>query len=250
MTKILILGGTRDAVGLAKSLPDQEGLAVTYSLAGVTVAPVLPDCEVRRGGFGGVDGLRAFLEEERFDALLDATHPYAATMAESAARACEALKLPRLKYLRPAWEPEDGDDWTRVLSAAEAVPHLRDAKRIFLTIGVRGLEPFGELGDAWFLVRFINQPEAPLSLPAHEVLIDRGPFTHEGEMALLKEHRIDALVTKNSGGHLVGAKLTAARALGIPVLMIDRPRLPDGPSVSSEEDVLTWAAGLTPIDQT
>jgi len=245
MTKLLVLGGTRDAVALAKTLSKHERLHVIYSLAGVTVEPVLPDCEVRRGGFGGADGLLDYVQEVGIDAVLDATHPFAARMAMNAAEACNELDIPRLKYLRPAWEPEEEDNWVRVSSAAETVPYLSHTKRIFLTIGVRELEPFGSLENAWFLVRFINQPDGPLPLPAYEILIDRGPFDHDGEVALMKEHNIEALVTKNSGGHLVGAKLTAASELGLPVIMIDRPALPAGPTVSREDEVLAWVDSLS-----
>ena len=245
MKKILVLGGTRDAVSLAIELSAVEGVRVIYSLAGVTREPIVPTCEVRTGGFGGVQGLQRYLEDARIDAVLDATHPYAARMAMHAAQACGMAQISRLKYLRPAWEPGEADKWTQVASAEEALPHLAAARRIFLTIGVRELEPFAGLSNAWFLIRFINSPDRPLMLPRHEVLIDRGPFSLDGEMNLMSRYNIDALVTKNSGGQLVTAKLTAARRLGIPVLMINRPPAPAGPLVSLAAEVLTWGEGLT-----
>ena len=245
MIQILVLGGTRDAVRFATALSALEDVRVIYSLAGVTREPIVPACEVRTGGFGGVEGLQRYLEDARIDGVLDATHPFAARMAMHAAQACGAVQIPRLKYLRPAWEPEEGDAWTQIVSAEEALSHLAAARRIFLTIGVRELEPFAGLSNAWFLVRFINSPDGPLPLPRHEVLIDRGPFSLDGEMDLMSRYKIDALVTKNSGGQLVTAKLTAARRLGIPVLMIKRPRAPAGSVISLEAEVLTWGEGLT-----
>ena len=244
MIQILVLGGTRDAVRLATALSALEDVHVIYSLAGVTHEPILPTCEVRTGGFGGVEGLQRYLEDARIDGVLDATHPFAARMAMHAEKACGSAQIPRLKYLRPAWQPEEGDVWIQIASAEEALSHLGSARRIFLTIGVRELEPFAGLSNAWFLIRFINLPDDPLPLPRHEVLIDRGPFSLDGEMDLMSHYQIDALVTKNSGGQLVVAKLTAARRLGIPVFMIDRPPAPAGPVVSLEAEVLTWCAGL------
>ena len=229
MIQILVLGGTRDAVRLVTALSALEDVRVIYSLAGVTREPIVPTCEVRTGGFGGVEGLQRYLEDARINGVLDATHPFAARMAMHAAQACGAAQISRLKYLRPAWEPEEGDAWTQTVSAEETLPHLAAARRIFLTIGVRELEPFAGLSNAWFLVRFINSPDGTLPLPRHEVLIDRGPFSLDGEMDLMSRYKIDALVTKNSGGQLVTAKLTAARRLGIPVLMIKRPRAPAAP---------------------
>ncbi len=127
MKKILVLGGTRDAVSLATELSAVEGVRVIYSLAGVTREPIVPTCEVRTGGFGGVEGLQRYLEDARIDAVLDATHPYAARMAMHAAQACGMAQISRLKYLRPAWEPGEADKWTQVASAEEALPHLAPA---------------------------------------------------------------------------------------------------------------------------
>ena len=244
MIQILVLGGTRDAVRLATALSALEDVRVIYSLAGVTREPIVPTCEVRTGGFGGVEGLQRYLEDARIDAVLDATHPFAARMAMHAAQACGAAQIPRLKYLRPAWDPEEGDAWAQINSAEEAIPHLASARRIFLTIGVRQLEIFASLSDAWFLIRFINSPDRSLPLPRREVLIDRGPFSLDSEVDLMSRYGIDALVTKNSGGHMVAAKLAAARRLNIPVVMINRPPPPAGLVVALEAEVVTWGAGL------
>ena len=244
MTQILVLGGTQDAVSLATTLSAMEDVHVIYSLAGVTLQPNLPQCEVRTGGFGGAEGLQRYLVQACIDGVLDATHPFAVRMAAHAAQACGAVQISRIKYLRPAWEPEEQDAWIQVASVEGVIPHLATVQRIFLTIGLRELDPFFDLTNAWFLLRFINPPSAPLPLPRHKVLIDRGPFSLDGETELMTQYRIDALVTKNSGGNLVRAKLTAARLLGIPVFMINRPAAPTGRVVSFETDVIAWAAAL------
>ncbi len=193
------------------------------SLAGRTSAPLLPAGEVRIGGFGGVPGLAAYLRERRIDVLVDATHPFAAQISSNAAAAASVTGVPLLVLRRPGWVSQPGDHWHRVAdlgAAAALIPRL--GRRVFLTTGRQGISAFAGV-DAWFLARSVEPPTPPMP-PEIEVVLDRGPFTLEGERRLLAEHRIDMLVTKDSGGP--DAKLVAARERGIPVVMIDRPPIP------------------------
>jgi precorrin-6A/cobalt-precorrin-6A reductase len=241
VVRVLILGGTAEARALADLLPDVD---VVTSLAGRVQNPRLPTGEVRIGGFGGPGGLADWLTRERVDAVVDATHPFAERISASARTATTRLGLPLLLLHRPAWTAEPGDDWRRVPSveaAAATLPRLGD--RVLLTTGRQSLAAFA--GNAeWFLIRTVDPPAPPL--PArHEVLLDRGPYTVDGELALLRAHRIDVLVTKDSGGALTAAKLAAARHLNLPVLMVDRPAPPDGvDTVTTAGAAAAWLRAL------
>ncbi|MDX2544222.1 cobalt-precorrin-6A reductase [Streptomyces sp. WI04-05B] len=228
---VLILGGTAEARRLAELLAAEEGgVRVTYSLAGRVSAPRLPPGEVRVGGFGGAEGLAEWLRAHRVDVLIDATHPFAATIGFHAARAAAAVHVPLLALRRPGWVPVEGDDWHGAGSLAEAAALLPAlGRRVFLTTGRLGLAAFAgaALDELWFLVRAVDAPGAPH--PARmEVLLDRGPFTLEGERELLRRHRVDVLVTKDSGGPATAPKLTAAREAGLPVVVVRRPAVPEG----------------------
>ncbi len=197
------------------------------SLAGRVREPVLPVGEVRLGGFGGIDGLREWLRDNGIEAVVDATHPFAGGITANAAAAAGAVGLPVLHVRRPGWTERPGDRWMRVPDlalAAEAAAAL--GKRVFLSIGRQGVAAFAH-SDAWFLIRAIDPPDGAVPVN-HELLLARGPFGVDEEIALLTGRDIDVVVTKDSGGTLTEAKLTAARALGIPVVMIDRPALPEG----------------------
>ncbi|GIF05994.1 cobalt-precorrin-6A reductase [Actinoplanes siamensis] len=234
--RILILGGTTEARELAGLVAGEH--QVITSLAGRTSTPRLPAGEVRVGGFGGVDGLSAFLAERGIDVLVDATHPFAAGMTRNAFAASRAAAVPLLIVRRPGWTASPDDDWRRVASAAEAADVLAaEPRRVFLTTGRQTLAAFAHLGHCWFLARSVEPPDPPTPRRL-EVLLGRGPFTVDGERRLLAEHRIDVLVTKDSGGP--DAKLVAARAEGVPVLMIDRPALPAAPSVPTAEAAAAW----------
>lgn len=224
MATVLILGGTRDARQLAGSL---EGNTVISSLAGRTTAPLLPPGEVRIGGFGGAEGLAFFLRTRRVDVLVDATHPFAARISANAATASTVTGVPLLVLTRPGWIPGPGDDWRRVRDlerAAAELPGL-DAERVFLTTGRQEIAAFAAITTCWFLARSVEPPEPPMPQRL-EVLLNRGPFTLDGERHILKNRDIDLLVTKDSGGP--APKLQAARERGIPVLMVDRPSAPPG----------------------
>jgi precorrin-6A/cobalt-precorrin-6A reductase len=221
---VLILGGTGEARALAAALVD-AGVPVISSLAGRVRDPALPAGEVRIGGFGGVDGLSAWLAEHDAAAVVDATHPFASTMTAHAVAACTATGVPLVVLRRPGWEPQPGWIWAGSLAdAAARLPAL--GARVFLTTGRTSLATFAGL-DLEFLIRCVDPTDGPLPSRAR-VLLDRGPFTVEGERALLREHRIDVLVTKDSGGPLTSAKLAAAREEGVRVLVVRRPPLPPG----------------------
>ncbi|GGZ41146.1 cobalt-precorrin-6A reductase [Streptomyces poonensis] len=239
---VLVLGGTTEARELAASLAARPGVRVTTSLAGRVSRPLEQAGEVRTGGFGGAEGLADWLREHAVDALVDATHPFAAGITAHAARAAAATGVPAVVLRRPGWRPGPGDDWHPVDSLAEAaalVPTL--GRRVFLTTGRLGLAAFAHLDGPHFLLRSVEPPEPPLPARA-EVLLARGPFTVEGEKALLREHRIDVLVTKDSGGAATAAKLVAARHLGLPVVVVRRPPLPEG--VTAVPDVAAALARL------
>ncbi|AWK10256.1 cobalt-precorrin-6A reductase [Streptomyces spongiicola] len=240
---VLVLGGTTEARTLAESLHG-SGKRVTTSLAGRVAAPRLPGGEVRIGGFGGPEGLAAWLSEHRVDALVDATHPFAGTISFNAARAADLAGVPLLALRRPGWAPVAGDDWHPVGSLAQAAGVLPSlGRRVFLTTGRMGLSSFAHLDRLWFLVRSVDPPQPPYP-PRMRVLLDRGPFTLDGERALLAGHAVDVLVTKDSGGAATSPKLTAAREAGLPVVVVRRPPVPEGvPTASTAREALDWLTG-------
>ena len=239
---VLLLGGTGEARALAARLHPR--VQIISSLAGRVPDPALPVGPVRVGGFGGADGLRDWLRDNGIDAVIDATHPFAATITANAAAACSALGLPHLVLARPAWQP---DRVHLVQSDRQAAEYIAEqhSSRVFLTTGRSGAAAFAG-SAAWVLIRAVTAPD-PDTLPGnHELLLSRGPYDYAGEHALLREHRIDVLVTKNSGGAMTRPKIDAAAALGIPVVMIDRPALPAGVhTVGTVEEALAWLRGLT-----
>ncbi|MEV6490595.1 cobalt-precorrin-6A reductase [Actinoplanes sp. NPDC051633] len=234
--RVLILGGTTEGRLLATACRGLAGVRTISSLAGRTDNPIIPAGELRIGGFGGVAGLVAFLEAEKIGAIVDATHVFARTMTEHAYAAAQQAGVPLLLLRRPGWTERAGDRWQRVPSVTAAAEALTGG-RVFLTTGRQEIGAFAGRGDCWFLARSVEPPQPPM--PARmEVLLDRGPFTVEGELALLREHRIDVLVTKDSGG--ADAKLVAARTEGVPVIMVDRPPAPAAPSVPTVDAAVTW----------
>ena len=254
--RVLVLGGTAEGRRLAERLA-ADGVPVVSSLAGRVRRPALPPGEVRVGGFGGPDALAQWLRDERIAAVVDATHPFAAQITAHAVAAAAATGVPLLVVRRPGWAAVPGDAWIRrptLAAAAEALDDL--GERVLLTTGRQGLSAFAGRGE-WFLVRLVDgrggwadTPDEPL--PARcRVVTERGPFTVEGETALLREHAIDVVVTKDSGGDATVAKLVAARRLGLPVVVVDRPPLPAG--VTAVEDVeaaAAWAGSAQAPDGT
>ena len=250
---ILILGGTTEASALARALEDAPPFRPILSLAGRTRAPTLPAIPSRRGGFGGIPGLIAYLQSERIDAIIDATHPFAAQMHANAAAAAQATSTPRLVLLRPPWHPTPEDLWTQLPTMEAAVEALGPTpRRVFLTVGQQELAPFQVAPHHHYLIRSVEPPD-PASLPPNTSCITaRGPFHEPGERALLQSERIDIIVSKNSGGTAVEAKLAAARTLQIPILMVARPPEPAPPIVATVPEALAWLhhqARLPPKDR-
>jgi precorrin-6A/cobalt-precorrin-6A reductase len=221
---ILILGGTGDARRIAELLV-AKGARVITSLAGVTSEPVLPPGEVRRGGFGGVEGLVSYLRENGIAAVIDATHPFAAQMSIQAYTACQQCGIPLYRLERPGWTPQLGDSWTEVASAQAAAGALPAGAQAMVTIGRKEIRPFFARADIAGVARMIEPPSEPAPR-GWQVLLQRPPFTHASEIELMRVHRITHLVTKNAGGLETEAKLSAARQLVIPVIMIARPAKP------------------------
>ena len=247
MKKVLILGGTGDAVKLAAKLAEIEQIETISSLAGRTKKPLALVGKVRIGGFGGAEGLANYLQENAIDFLIDATHPCAGQITQNGAIAARLVQIPHLLLVRPQWEKVTGDHWIEVETveaAAQAIP--QSIKRIFITSGRQQLEPFLQRSrsypDTWYLIRSIDPPD--LQLPNSKLLLDRGPFDLEKERNLLREHQIEAIVSKNSGGAATYAKIIAARELGIPIIMVQRPALPNTyantQKVTSIEKAIVW----------
>lgn len=242
MPNVLLLGGTTEASALARLLAE-AGIAATLSYAGRTETPKPQPIPVRVGGFGGAEGLAAWLRAQHVTHLVDATHPFAATMSANAVAAAKAAGVPLLALTRPAWEAAAGVRWTRVPDIAAAVAALDGpARRILLALGRMHVADFAARPQHHYVLRFVDAPAVPPALPDHHLVIDRGPFTADGDRALLEAHRIDLVVCKNAGGRGAEAKLVAARALGVPVLMIDRPVLPQRTEVTDPHAVLDWLA--------
>ena len=235
--RVLLLGGTAEGRELAARLHPQTD--VISSLAGRVPDPALPVGPVRIGGFGGVEGLRQWLRDNEITAVVDATHPFAATITANAAAACAELALPHRVLSRPAWDPGEAILVGSDSEAADMVA-ARGYSRVFLTTGRSGSAAFRD-SDAWFLIRVVTAPE-PGNLPAdHELLLSRGPYRFEDEYRLMRDHRIDVVVTKNSGGDLTRAKIDVAQDLAVDVVMIDRPPLPAGVTVvGSVDEAVQW----------
>jgi len=237
------LGGTSKAATYDNSAPlstagTRPPYTVITSLAGRTSKPLEIAGEVRTGGFGGVSGLVDYLRAERIDAVVDATHPFAATMTEHATQAAGRAGVPLLVLRRAGWDAQDGDDWHRVRDLAQAaalVPRLGD--RVFLTTGRQSIAAFAGLHDVWFLSRSVERPAPPMP-PRLDVILDRGPFTLDGERRLLENHHVNLLITKDSGGP--APKLAAARERGIPVIVVDRPPIPAVACKATVEEAAAW----------
>ena len=241
LVNLLILGGTGEAVQLADWLAGEPRLRVITSLAGRTSNPARPHGDIRVGGFGGVEGLKRYLADQRVDLLIDATHPFATTISANAAAACDALDVPRLVLARDPWPTTSGDRWIEVDDldqAARAVSGL--GRRIFLTVGRQELDAFAALRNVWFLIRLIDPPVQPPPLGECLVITGRGPFSTEGECRLLTQHRIETIVAKNSGGVATYAKIAAAREMHLPIVMVRQPPPPPGEHAKTVAAAVDW----------
>ncbi len=232
--KVLVLGGTAEARQLVEALGD----VATLSLAGVTRKPLSGPHRV--GGFGGAEGLAAFLRREGFDGIIDATHPFAAQMSRNAFDAATALGVPLLRLERPAWLKAPA--WREVEDLAAAAKALPAGARVFLTVGSLSLDTFAARGGIWCLTRSIEPPTQP---PPHgEVVLQRPPFSVQNELELMVRHKITHLVSKNAGGEATRAKLEAAAQSGVQVIMVKRPRLPEVLTVETVVEAVKWVENL------
>ena len=239
MKRLLILGGTGDAAELAARTSELIKFKTIYSLAGRTDRPNMPPCEIRTGGFGGVNGLVDYLQKTDIDIVIDATHPFAAKIAANAAESCNRISIPRIKFCRPTWK-KTLVPWISAYHYLDAVTKLKSmGERVFLSIGTNNLDAFSILSNKWFLIRTIAEPNFPILLRNYRILLDRGPFDKIQEHALLAKFRIDVLVSKNSGG-IPAAKLHAAHELGIPIIMIEEPSPPAGEIAHTIDQTLEW----------
>lgn len=242
---ILLLGGTSEARELAELLQD-AGVRFVSSLAGRVARPRLPVGAVQIGGFGGVAGLQAYLLEQRVDAVVDATHPFAEGMTRNAVAACSALGLPLLRLERPGWTEPAGAGWTWVDDHVQAaVAAARLGERPFLTVGRQSLGHFVEpLGERRALVRVVDAPEVAVPA-AWTVLLSRGPYPAESERTLFAEHGVDVLVTKDSGGSYTWAKMQVAAETGAAVVVVRRAAAAlNGPVVSDPSAAAAWVTDL------
>jgi precorrin-6A/cobalt-precorrin-6A reductase len=240
--RVLILGGTGEARRLAAELLE-AGFVPLTSLAGVTSAPALPAGAIRSGGFGGARGLAAFLQAERFAAVVDASHPFAARISQHAAIAASTAAVPLLRLERNPWLPQPGDRWIRVPDAPAAAAALPAGARALVTIGRKEIASFFDRGEVSGIARMIETPAC--AVPENwMLLLQRPPYLHEAEAALMAGHRISHLVTKNAGGHETEAKLTAARQARIPVIMVERPVKPGVPTFSTSGELIAVLRGM------
>jgi len=240
MTRTLVLGGTTEASKLAKALAE-AGMDAVFSYAGRTANPVAQPLPLRVGGFGGVDGLLRYLREEEISHVVDATHPFAAQMSRNVVQACAEANLPLCAYERPPWRPAAGDNWIHVGDMDAAVQALPETPaRVFLAIGKQNLADFAAKPQHHYLLRLVDAPEAELPLPNCSVEIARGPFDEAGDLALMQHHGITHVVSKNAGGRGASAKLAAARALALPIIMIDRPQVPPRMTYGDVAEVMAW----------
>jgi len=240
MRKILILGGTTEAGILAARLAERRETAV-LSYAGRVDDPKPQPVETRVGGFGGAAGLADYIRVNNVTHLVDATHPFATQISGNAVVAAQTTGTPLIALSRAPWHPVPGDDWRFVPDIPAAVAALAGpARRIFLALGRLHLAAFAARPQHHYILRLVDPPATAPPLPHHTVIVARGPFDPAGDTALLKAHRADLVVAKNAGGTGASAKLAAARGLGLPVLMIDRPPLPPRPEVQTVAQVIDW----------
>lgn len=225
---------------MARTLAD-AGLNATFSYAGRTAAPVPQPLPLRIGGFGGADGLQRYLTDTKTTHVIDATHPFAAQMSRNAHAATQAMKLPLIRLERAPWTVQTGDTWQTVKAIEDAPSALPDSpKNVFLAIGKQNLDLFTAKPQHHYLLRLVDPPETPIPLPRHTITLARGPYDVTRDTALLEEHKITHLISKNAGGTGAAAKIEAARALGIKVIIVDRPTLPETCIARSVSDVMHW----------
>ncbi|MBR0949114.1 cobalt-precorrin-6A reductase [Bradyrhizobium canariense] len=244
MTRALILGGTADASLLAAEIA-RAGIDAVYSYGGRTRAPADQPLPTRIGGFGGFSGLADYIRREGITHVIDATHPFAAEMSRNAVAACAETGTPLIALERAPWRKAPGDNWIEIPDVNAAVAALPEAAaKVFLAIGRQHIAPFATKPQHAYTLRFVDPPEAPLPFAA-DVIVSRGPFTLEGELEMMRKRSITRIVARNSGGDGARAKVDAARVLGLPVIMISRPQLPERLRVESVAEIVQWLGHRT-----
>jgi precorrin-6A/cobalt-precorrin-6A reductase len=242
--RILILGGTGEAAELAAQLASRKDLEFISSFAGRVSHPKYPIGVVRVGGFGGIEGLISYLTTESISVVIDATHPFAVGISRNTEVACARLRLPLIALVRPTWRKQKDDLWHEVTTYVDAAEFVNRKKgRVLLSIGRQEVGSFAVCNDAWFLIRAIEAPTGQLP-QHHEILLQRGPFDLKEELQLLRDYSIDHIVSKNSGGSGTYTKIEAARLLGIPVVMVERPTKHTVPAVETVDEVVTELTAL------
>ncbi len=238
--RILLLGGTTEASQMAQALA-QAGRNAVFSYAGRTARPAPQPLPLRLGGFGGVAGLVDYMRAENITHVVDATHPFAAQMSRNAVAACAEADVRLCAFVRPPWIAQNGDFWMHVADIDAAVAALPESgARVFLAIGKQNIAAFATKPGNHYLLRLVDPPQAPLPLPDTSVILARGPFAVEADRELMQHHTITHVVAKNAGGSGAVAKLQAARALGVPIIMIERPPIPDRRICGSTAEVMGW----------
>lgn len=242
--RLLVLAGSGEGRLIADALSKMPAIDVVASLAGAVRQPAKLAVPTRIGGFGGAEGFRQFIRDEKITAVLDATHPFAARITERTTRICQDLKLPHSVVLRPEWQPQPGDDWRFFDHEAEAAEFIPKGATVFLGTGVNGLMGFANLQDCRVICRRIDAPRNPFPFPGGAYLVGRPPFSIKDEVALFQKLKVDWLVVKNSGGTPSRSKLDAARQLGIRVALMRRPKPPKARILTTVDAALSWVRGL------
>lgn len=244
--RVLILGGTTEASALARRLSDDPRFAITLSLAGRTGTPKLPVAQTRIGGFGGTDGLARWINDNGIDAVIDATHPFAARISANAVTAAHTTGVPLISLVRRPWTRREGDTWVGVPDMEAAAKALGDKpRRVLLTIGRQEVAAFRAAPQHTYVIRAIEQPAAEALPPNAELILQRGPFDEAAEAELMRARKIDVIVAKNSGAEATYAKIAAARSLDIPVVMVEQPLKPAGIAVETIDAAFEQLVALT-----
>lgn len=249
--KLLLLAGSGEARILAGRLDQDGSFDLVTSLAGATRKPASLAGSIRIGGFGAMAGFQAYLKQENIGIVVDATHPFAARMSTTAIKACAAMNIPFVQLSRPEWHPEPDDNWISVKNPEQAARHIPKGATVFLATGRQTLMAFGAAPQARLLCRVIDKPVGPFPFDDGRFIVGRPPFSVQEETDLFQAQAVDILVAKNSGGEPSKTKLIAARNLGLPVIMVERPEQPDCARVATIDAVLDWLAGLPePTEET
>ncbi len=238
-TRVFLLGGTTEAREIADALASDPRFDATLSLAGRTRNPATSSLVTRMGGFGGVEGLAAYISDHAVDVVVDATHPFAAQISANAIAACARQSCPLISFERPPWSATPADNWIRCASVAAAIAALPQEQRVvFSGLGRLSLAELASGPQHHYVIRVIDLPDAPIPVPHVTLIEGRGPFKTADDIALFTLHRIDIVLAKNAGGKAAVSKIEAARQLSLPVMMIDRPFIPERPTVATVGEVM------------